>query len=116
MLPSASFGYDTGFAHALRQQRLSKRVIDFVGSPVREVFAFEVDFGAAQLFAEIFRIIERSGSADEFRLVVIQFPLECGVFFGFSISCFKLGYGFNQDFGNEAPAVLAEFAINWVTT
>ena len=51
MLPCAGLGDDAMLAHALDQQRLSQAVVDLVGAGVEQIFALEIDFRAAQLFA-----------------------------------------------------------------
>ncbi len=49
--PGAGFGDDALLAHAPREQRLAERVVDLVRAGVEQVFALEVDLGAAEDFA-----------------------------------------------------------------
>jgi hypothetical protein len=52
VLARAGLGDDALFAHALGQQSLAERVVDLVRAGVQQVFALEVDFGAAQLLGQ----------------------------------------------------------------
>ena len=49
VLAGAGFGDDAALAHAARHQRLAQAVVDLVRAGVQQVFALEVDAGAAQL-------------------------------------------------------------------
>ena len=50
VLAGAGFGDDALLAHAPRQQSLAERVVDLVRAGMQKVFAFQVDFGAAEFF------------------------------------------------------------------
>ena len=52
MLPRAGFGDDALLAHPLGQQPLAQRVVDLVRPRVQQVFALQVDLGAAQLLRQ----------------------------------------------------------------
>ena len=49
VLPRARLGDDALFAHPLRQQRLTERVVDLVRAGVRQILALEVNLRAAEL-------------------------------------------------------------------
>ena len=49
VLARAGLGDDALLAHALGKQALAERVVDLVRAGVQQVFALEVDFGAAEL-------------------------------------------------------------------
>jgi hypothetical protein len=76
VLAGAGFGDDALFAHAEGEQGLADGVVDLVGAGVVEVFAFEVDFGAAEMFGEAAGEIEPDGPADELAEVVVEIALE----------------------------------------
>ncbi len=63
MLARAGFRDDPLFAHAPRQQNLAQRVVDFVRAGVQQIFAFEIDAGAAAVFGQTLGQKERSGAA-----------------------------------------------------
>ena len=48
MLAGAGLGDNAAFAHSLREQDLSKRVVDFVRAGVKQIFALEVDLRAGE--------------------------------------------------------------------
>ena len=52
VLAGAGLGNDALLAHALGEQALAERVVDFVRAGVEQVFALEVDFGSAQLLGK----------------------------------------------------------------
>ena len=102
VLPRSGFGDNAGFAHPLRQQRLPQRVVDFVCSAVGEVFAFEVDFGAAEPAGEVFGEVKRGWPAHEFGEVIVELLLEAGVFARLLISLFQLLDRGHEHFGHES--------------
>ena len=75
VLPCARFGDDTGFAHLLRDQNLSDRIVDLVRSGMVQVFAFEVD-PAAVPFGQAPCEIERGRAADIVAQQLIEFAAE----------------------------------------
>lgn len=66
MLTRASLRDDSLFAHALCEEDLSEGVVDFVGAGVEEVFAFEIDFSAAQFLGEALSEVKGRGASCEF--------------------------------------------------
>ena len=72
VLPGAGLGDDTFFAHPAGQQGLADGVVDFVRARVVEVFALEVDFGAAQLFRQAPGKIKAGGAADVLGLIPVE--------------------------------------------
>lgn len=51
VLAGAGFGNEAGLAHPFCQEGLADAVIDLVGAGVVEVFSFQEDAGAAQVFS-----------------------------------------------------------------
>ena len=52
VLARSSFGDDATFPHTFRQQSLPEAVIDFVRPGVKKIFAFKIDFCAAEFVGE----------------------------------------------------------------
>ena len=67
VLTGAGLGDDAVLAHAPRQQRLPNAVVDLVRAGVQQVFALQVDLGAAELFAEPLSQEQRCGPAGDSR-------------------------------------------------
>ncbi|MFM1944508.1 MAG: hypothetical protein RI897_3490 [Verrucomicrobiota bacterium] len=111
VLSGAGFCDDAGFTHAFGEEDLSDGVIDFVGAGVEEVFAFEVDFGAAEGLGEAFGVVEGGGASAEFLEVVGEFLLEGGVEGRSVVFFFEFGEGVDEGFGDVASAVGAEVAL-----
>ena len=55
VLSGPRFGHDAGLAHFYRQQTLANGVVNFVRAGVQQIFAFQINPGAAQLVGEPFR-------------------------------------------------------------
>ena len=117
MLSGSSFGDDALFAHAFGQEDLTEGVVDFVRACVVEVFALEVDLGAAAVcpftfrsvvLSEAFCEVEGVCSAD----VVFEQSLEfCLEVFGVSVlvvGFLKLLEGGHEGFGDIFAAELSE--------
>ena len=64
VLAGAGLGDDALLAHAPGQQDLAEHVVDLVRAGVVQVFALEVDLGAAAMLGEALGEIERAGPAD----------------------------------------------------
>ena len=111
MLPCSCLSNDACFSHAFSKQRLSKGVVYFVGSSMRKVFAFKVDFCSAEFACEVLGVVERCCSPREFGEVVVELLLERRVSPCVSVGSLKLSYGFHEDFGDKASTVLAIFPI-----
>ena len=55
MLTSTGFGNNSGFAHAFRQQNLTKTIVNFVRTGMVQFVSLQIDFGAitaANLFGQ----------------------------------------------------------------
>src|SRR5215471_10100649 len=65
VLAGAGFGNDATLAHALREQNLSERVVDFVRARVKKVLAFEINFRTVEFLRETFSEIKGRRPAGE---------------------------------------------------
>ena len=110
VLAGAGFGDDAFFAHAEGEECLAEGVVDFVGAGVVEVFAFEVDFGAAEGFGESAGEIEGIGSAGELAEIIVEIAGEGWIGFGFGVMVLELFEGGDESFGDIDAAVGAEMA------
>ena len=79
MLAGPRLGDDALLAHAPREEDLPERVVDFVRAGVEQVFAFEVNFRAAELLREALREVERRGASDVVAEQAVEFGMECGI-------------------------------------
>ena len=72
VLAGTRLGDDSLFAHADGQQRLPQRVVDFVGTGMIEVLAFEPDLCPSTLRGQIPREIQRRRAADKIGQQALQ--------------------------------------------
>ena len=110
MLARAGFGDDPLFAHAPGEQDLAERVVNLMRASVQQVFAFQVNPGAAELGGQSFREIKRGGPAGEIAQKGGQFLLKSGIVFGASIFVGQLLERGHQCLGHEHAAIGAEVA------
>ena len=108
VLAGAGFGDDAGFVQVFGEEDLADGVVDFVGAGVVEVFAFEVDAGAAVVFGEPFGKVDGAGTTDEGAEGFVVFGEEGFVGAVAAVGAVEFFYCGNQGFGDEAAA---EFAI-----
>ena len=85
MLTRPGFGDDPFFAHAFRQQHLANRVVDFMGSRVDQVLAFEINFSAPAILGQTFRKIQLGRPPREFLQMTTQFRQIRLIFTGFLV-------------------------------
>jgi hypothetical protein len=110
VLAGAGLRDDPPFPHADGEQRLAQRVVDLVGSRVREVLAFEEDARAAGGFRQPLRLVDRCRAPDVVLQQPVQFGAECLVVADGEVRAFQLFDRLDQRFGDEPPTVRAEVA------
>ena len=110
MLPCTRFGDDTGFAHLLRDQDLSDRIVDLVRSGMVQVFAFEVD-PAAVPFGQALCEIERGRATDIVAQQLIEFAAERFRLHNGQVVVLQVFYASVKNFGNVSPAEPAVIAV-----
>ena len=110
MLAGTGFGDDALLAHAPGEQPLAERVVDFVRAGVEEVFALEVDSGAAELLRQALGEIERSGTASEVMQKLRKLGLERRVGLCGFVLALKLDQSGHEGLRHVAAAVDAEAA------
>ncbi len=112
VLSRARLGDDTLFAHVLRQQHLSERVVQFVRAAVEQVLAFQVDVAVVPL-AQRVGALERRRSAAEIAEVAAELVHEAvlvveDVAFVGRLELLDCGH---QHLGDVLAAVLAELRL-----
>ena len=110
VLARAGFGDDSLLAHATSEQNLAQAVVDLVRSGVEQVFALDVDFRAAQFFAEAPGVIQRRRPACVVFQQVVEFRMERGVLFRFLIRLLDFLQRGHEDLRDVASAVRSEMA------
>jgi len=109
VLACAGFGNHFFLTEFFGQQHFADAVVDFVGTGVVEVFAFEEDLRAA--FGEGAGVVNGAGAADIGGLQAFHFADEIGI----ADDAVKAGFQFGQGLGKggmaDAAAVLAEVAV-----
>jgi tryptophan synthase beta subunit len=78
VLPGPGFGDDPLLAKALRQQRLSKRVVDLVGAGVRQILALQPDL-VPQLLGEAACMRDGGRASDEVPEEIAELRPETGI-------------------------------------
>ena len=71
VLAGAGFGDDPFLPHLFGQQALAQGIVDLVGSGMVQIFPFQVDLGASQVFGHFFRIVQQAGPVG---IVMVQGP------------------------------------------
>ncbi|MOA07868.1 hypothetical protein D3C78_1275950 [compost metagenome] len=108
MLARAGLGNDALLAHALGQHRLADHVVDLVRAGMVQLFALEVDLGAAHFSAHAGRMVDGRRPAH----VVVELGRELGDEFGVVlVACVglaQLGQRVGQGFTGKAAAIAAE--------
>src|SRR4029077_9806705 len=72
MLPRSGLRGDARFVHPDRKQRLAERVIHLMRAGMAEVFAFQINFRAAEALAQIRGEIERRRPSHEFARAALE--------------------------------------------
>ncbi len=111
MLASAGFRDDAGLAHALGEQDLADAIVDLVRTGVVQLFALEIDLGAAEMFGEAFSEIERARAADIMGAEIGQFFLKGRIVLRLVPLFLQIEDQRHQRFGNEASAENAETSV-----
>src|ERR1700675_1918455 len=109
MLSRAGFGDDPLLAEALRDEGLAERVIDLVGSGMREILALQPDV-VPQLFGETQRVGDRRRAADEVPEKISELRAESGVVAEVRPRVGELVECRDQHLGNVASTVGPEAA------
>lgn len=108
MLSGPRLRDDSCFTHPLCEQHLADGVIDFVGTGEVEIFAFEIDAGAAAFLGESFGEVEGIGATDKVCQEIVELTMEFGVGFSLFPGFAEFFEGVHQCFGDIAPAIFAE--------
>ena len=110
VLTGTSFGNDARLAHALGEHGLADHIVDLVGAGMVEVFALQIDLGAAHFLRHAGRMVDRRGTADEVGQLVAEFGQEVRVVLVPGVGLAQLFEGMGQRFAGKAAAVGAEVA------
>src|SRR6202022_3715758 len=94
--------------------------INFVGAGMKQVFALQINLGAAQLFAQAGGEKQRRGTSGIGSKQTVEASFELRITLGFGVGNFEFLERSHQDFGDIASAINAEasgsrfrFAIAW---
>ena len=107
----AGFGDHAFLAHPPRQQNLAEHVVDLVRAGVVELFALEIDFGAAAIRREALGEVERRRAADIMRQIAVHFFLEIRIGLRLCVSLLQFQDQRHQCLGDEAAAIDAEVPV-----
>ena len=110
VLASAGFGDDAFFAKPLGDEDLPEGVVDLVCAGVKEVFAFEVNFRAAQLLRPSLGEIKWRRAADIMMQEIVQLGMKGRIIFGRLIGGRKFLQGSHQRLRHKHAAELAVVA------
>ena len=116
----AGLGDDALLAHAPRQQDLAEHVVDLVRAGVIELFALQINLGAAArkaggrlsaIVGQPLGEIERRRASDIMREIAVHFRLERGIGLGLRVGLLQFQNQRHQRFGHKAAAVNAEMPV-----
>mmetsp|Transcript_23470 Transcript_23470/g.49300 ORF Transcript_23470/g.49300 Transcript_23470/m.49300 type:complete len:557 (-) Transcript_23470:110-1780(-) len=108
VLAGPRFGNDAGLADALGQEGLADRVVDLVGTGVRQVFSLQPDGGPPGHFGQALGLVQGGGPAHEFSAVAVQFGQERGVVLDFVVGLLDLLKGHREGFRDVLAAEFSE--------
>ena len=111
MLAGTGLGDDPALAHPAREKNLPQGVVDLVGPGVKEILAFEVDFGTAQFAGEALSKVKRRGASGEVLEGVCEFVLERLVLAGRRVFVRKRVERVHERFGHKHSTIGAEVAV-----
>ncbi len=104
VLTGPGLGDDARLAHPAREQNLPEAVVDLVRAGVIELFALEVDFGAAELGRHALGVIERARPAGVMQIEKLDLALKFGIGLRGIVSALEIEDQRHQSFGDEAAA------------
>mmetsp|Transcript_16412 Transcript_16412/g.33723 ORF Transcript_16412/g.33723 Transcript_16412/m.33723 type:complete len:384 (+) Transcript_16412:470-1621(+) len=111
VLSGTGLGNDAGLADSLGKKGLADGVVDFVGSSVSQILTLQPDFGSTGQFREAFRLVEGSGSTDEFSAVAIEFCQEFGIVLDLVVRLFDFLEGNRKCLGDVLPSEFSEAGL-----
>jgi len=101
MLASSGFRDEPPLAHPDRQEGLSERVVDLVGSGVEEILSFEIDARPAERLAESFGVVERCWAAGVLMEERLEFSSEGRIASRRHVRTFQFVEGGHDRFGDK---------------
>ena len=104
----AGLGDDALFAHAFCQQCLTHRAVDLVRTGMIQIFAFQIDLRAAQMFGQTFGVINGAGTTNIMLQLIRQLGFEFGIVLIAQILHRQFCHGGNQGLRHISAAELAE--------
>ena len=108
MLASTGFGNDARLAHSFGEHGLAYGVVDFVGTRVIQVFAFQEDLRPTLLTAHTGGVVDRGRATDKVLQLVLKFCQKGRVMLVFGVGVFEFVDGVRQRFRHKAAAIDAE--------
>ncbi len=110
VLAGPGLGDEAFLAHAHGQEALPQRIVDLVRAGVGQVFALQIDAGAAPRLGQTPGQVQPRGPAGVLAHQVVQFLLELRVVAGLAVGLGQLLEGRHQRLGHVPTAVRPETA------
>ena len=110
VLPGAGFGDHAPLAHPHGEQGLAERVVDLMGAGVVQVFALQIDLGAAVFLAQPLGVIQRRRPADIMPQQIAQFGLKLSIGMDLLVLHGQIVERADQRFRHIAAAIVAKAA------
>ncbi len=111
VLTGTGLGNNPRLAHALGEKDLAQRIVDLVRAGMIELFALEIDLGAAQVLAQPRREIERGWPPCVMRAQLCHLGDEFGIVLGREVGRLEVADQRHQGFGDVPAAEDAEAAV-----
>ena len=114
MLSGACFRDDPLLSHSDREQTLAETVIDLVRAGMVQIFAFEVNPGAAPCLCKPLGEIERSRPSGIILEEPVEFRMKFWISLGRFVGFFQFLQRMHERFGHKLPAIISKMTFHGV--